>query len=297
MEKEKTGKPSAFRRFKQWQLPKMVHIFPLAFVMVFFIAIPLCYILVISFFEKGTYGGVVYHFTLSNYIEIFQPMYMKVFAESMVMAAETTIVCILVGYPFAYFVCKKKALTKGLCMMFVIVPFFTSSVVRTYGWMVLLRTEGVINNILMKTGLIKEPLEMLYTQGCVVLGMAYTFLPFMIMPLVSSIGKLDRSLLEAASDLGARPVKSFLKVTLPLTAPGIFAGTIMVFIPALGYFYIPEMLGGSKVMIIGNLIKNQFYTARNWPLGAALSVFLIILTLIFVTAYKKTGGSVDELGM
>lgn len=276
---------------------KCMHIGPLAFIMVFFVAIPLSYILYMSVCTKGTYGGVVYDLTLTNYKDIFQPMYLSVFWDSIVIALITTILCILISYPFAYFMCKKNKLVKGLCMMMVIVPFFTSSVVRTYGWMIILRTEGILNNILLSIHLIKRPIQMLYTNGAVILGMTYTFLPFMIMPLVSSIGKLDHSLLEAASDLGARPVKTFLKVTLPLTMPGIFAGTIMVFIPSLGYFFIPELLGGSKVMTVGNLIKNQFYTARNWPLGAALSMFLIILTQLFVSLYKRSGGDIDELGM
>jgi spermidine/putrescine transport system permease protein len=182
-------------------------------------------------------------------------------------------------------------------MMLIIIPFFTSSIVRTYGWMVILRTEGVINTILLSLHLIKEPLQMLYTNASVIIGMAYTFLPFMILPLVSSIGKLDSALLEASADLGAKKQVTFLTITLPLTMPGIFAGVIMVFIPSLGYFYIPEMLGGSKVMLVGNLIKNQFYVARNWPFGAALSVFMILITLVLISLYKKSGGDINELGL
>ena len=287
----------SFQAFKRWQLPKLVHILPLAIAMVVFVVIPLTYIFVISFCSKESYKLVVYKFNLQNYISIFQSTYLKVFWDSLVMAFETTALCILIAYPFAYFVCKKGKFVKSICMMFVIIPFFTSSIVRTYGWMVILRTEGVINTLLMSLHIIKEPLQMLYTNGSVIIGMAYTFLPFMILPLVSSIGKLDASLLEASSDLGAKTSVTFLHVTLPLTMPGVFAGTIMVFIPSLGYFYIPEMLGGSKVMLVGNLIKNQFYVARNWPFGAALSVFMIILTLILVSLYKKTGGDVNELGL
>ena len=287
----------SFTAFKRWHLPKIAHILPLALAMIVFVAIPLTYIFIISFCSKETYTLIVYKFTLQNYIDIFQSTYLRVFLDSIIMAAQTTAICILIAYPFAYFVCKKGKLAKSFCMMFVIVPFFTSSIVRTYGWMVILRSEGVLNSILIHLHLIKEPLQMLYTNGSVILGMAYTFLPFMILPLVSSIGKLDRNLLEASSDLGAKKSVTFMKITLPLTMPGVFAGTIMVFIPSLGYFYIPEMLGGSKVMLVGNLIKNQFYTARNWPFGAALSVFMIILTLIMVSLYKKTGGDVNELGL
>jgi spermidine/putrescine transport system permease protein len=287
----------SFQRFKRWHLPKIAHILPLAIAMVAFVVIPLTYIFIISFCSKEAYVLIIYKFNLMNYMDILQNTYLRVFLDSMIMAFETTALCILIAYPFAYFVCKKGKFAKSMCMMFIIVPFFTSSIVRTYGWMVILRTEGVINTLLISLHIIKEPLQMLYTNGSVILGMAYTFLPFMILPLVSSIGKLDPNLLEASADLGARKSITFLNVTLPLTMPGIFAGTIMVFIPSLGYFYIPEMLGGSKVMLVGNLIKNQFYVARNWPFGAALSVFLIILTLILVSLYKKTGGDVNELGL
>jgi spermidine/putrescine transport system permease protein len=296
-ENKSQNKNKNYSWFKRWYLPKITHILPLAIAMVVFVAIPLTYIFVISFCSKQTYKMIEYKFTLQNYIDIFQPLYLKVFWDSLIMAAETTILCILIAYPFAYFVCKKGKLAKTLCMMFVIVPFFTSSIVRTYGWMIILRTEGVINSILQFFHIIKEPLQMLYTNQSVILGMAYTFLPFMILPLVSSIGKLEPSLLEASADLGANKRLTFLKITLPLTMPGIFAGTIMVFIPSLGYFYIPEMLGGSKVMLVGNMIKNQFYTARNWPFGAALSVFLIIFTLVLVGLYKKTGNDINDIGL
>lgn len=160
---------------------------------------------------------------------------------------------------------------KPAMMLLIMLPFWTNSLIRTYGWNTLLRSEGIINNLLLRLGLIQKPLELLYTDGAVLLGMVYTLFPFMVLPLYSSIEKLDPSLMEAAGDLGARRVRSFLRVMLPLTAPGIFAGTIQVFIPTLGYFFISDMMGGGKTMYIGNLIKNQFLSARNWPLGAALS--------------------------
>ncbi|PRR81011.1 ABC transporter permease [Clostridium vincentii] len=269
---------------------------PIGFWMTVFVAIPFLYIFAISFMNRGEYGGIELGFTLSNYANVFDPLYMNVFTGSIWMATKTTVLCILIGYPFAYFIAQKSSGKKTMLLLMVIVPFLTNSLVRTYGWIILIRSEGIINNFLLAIHLIKEPLEILYTNTGVMIGMVYTLVPFMILPLYSCIEKLDKSLLEAASDLGAKPRRAFTKITLPLTMPGIFAGSILVFIPTLGYFFISDLLGGSKVMLIGNLIKNQFLTARNWPFGAALSIILIIMTLVLVGVYKKVGGDLDELG-
>ena len=167
---------------------------------------------------------------------------------------------------------------------------------RMFSWINLLRKEGMINQFLISIGLIKEPLQMVYNRTGSIIGLVYTLLPFMILPLYSSIEKLDKSLLEACSDLGAKPIEAFFRVTLPLTAPGIFAGAIMVFIPALGLFFVTDLMGGSKVMVLGSLIRNDFITAKNWPLGSSISVILIILTLLMVYIYKKRGGDMNALG-
>ena len=269
---------------------------PVGFWLIVFVAIPLVYILAISFMKKGTYGDIEFVFTLENYKQVIDPLYLKVFISSIWMAVITTVLCILIGYPFAYFIAKKTEVKRTLLMAMVIVPFLTNSLIRTYGWTILLRTEGIINTILIKLNIISEPLKLMYNDFGVILVMVYTLLPFMIMPLYASIEKLDKSLLEASKDLGAKSVKTFLKVTLPLTLPGIFAGTIMVFIPTLGYFFIPDLIGGSKSMLVGNLIKNQFMSARNWPLGAALSLVLIIFALVMVGLYKKSGGDMEDIG-
>lgn len=282
-------------KFKK-ALPAIAMIGPIAIWMTLFVAIPLVYVFVISFLKKGTYGGVDFAFTLSNYTDIFNSLYLKIFIYSLAVSAAVTIACILIAYPYAYFVAKKSPITRVVLLMFVMIPFLTNSLIRTYGWMILIRSEGIINKILLSMHIIKQPLDLIYTNGAVILGLVYTLLPFMILPLYSSIEKLDKSLLEAAKDLGANSVKTFLKVTLPLTVPGIFAGSIMVFIPALGLFFIADLLGGSKIMLIGNLIRNQFLTARNWPFGAALSMVLILITLALVAIYKKTGGNMDDLG-
>ena len=176
------------------------------------------------------------------------------------------------------------------------VPFLTNSMIRTYGWITLLRKSGVVNSILLGLGLINSPLPLMYNAFGVLVGMVYTLLPFMILPVYSAVSKVDQSFLDAAEDLGAGKWKKLTKVYLPLTLPGVFNGSLMVFIPAIGYFFIADILGGGKAMIIGNLIKNQFLTARNWPLGAAISILLLGLTFILVKLYEKAGGSLDELG-
>ena len=168
-------------------------------------------------------------------------------------------------------------------------------IIRLFAWMNILRSEGVINRILFSAGLIREPLKLTYNRTGAMVGLVYMLLPFMVLPLYSSIEKLDHSLLEAANDLGSRPATAFLKITLPLTKPGIFAGAVMVFIPSMGLYFVTDLMGGSKTLVIGNLIKNQFITARNWPLGAAMSVILMLITVIMLKGYQKAGGSMDDL--
>lgn len=273
-----------------------IMIFPVAFWLVVFVAIPLLYILTISFLQKGTYGDIEVIFNFENYKQVLDPLYLKVFGSSIIMATVTTMLCIFIGYPFAYFIARKSEVKRTLLITMVILPFLTNSLIRTYGWSILLRTEGIINTLLIKLNIITEPLKLMYNDFGVILVMVYTLLPFMILPLYSSIEKLDKALLEASKDLGAKSIKTFFKITLPLTLPGIFAGTIMVFIPTLGYFFIPDLIGGSKSMLVGNLIKNQFMSARNWPLGSALSIVLIIFALIMVSIYKKSGGNMEDIG-
>lgn len=281
---------------KKINLPLITTVGPVSAWMILLVAIPFIYVFVMSFMNKGAYGGVVIGFTLNNFTQVFDPLYLKVFAESLLISAFTTIICIIIAYPFTYFIAQKTTIKKTVFMAMVIVPFLVSSLIRLFGWINLLRKDGIINSILLKLGLINEPLQLVYNTTGVMIGLVYMLLPFMILPLYSSIEKLDKSLLEACSDLGAKPVTSFIKVTLPLTMPGIFAGSILVFIPALGYFFVTDLLGGSKTQVIGNIIRTQFITARNWPLGSAISIFLIVITLILVWLYQKSGGNMDDLG-
>jgi spermidine/putrescine transport system permease protein len=264
--------------------------------MVLFLVIPLAIIVVFSFFTRGTYGNVVPDFQVNNFIELLKPMYLKVFGGSILIALVTTVICLMMGYPFAYYVAMQSPKLRNKLMMFVIVPFWTNSLIRVYAWIVLLRKEGLINHFLLSLNLIDEPLKLLYNYFGIIVGMVYTLIPFMILPLYASIEKLEKSYLEAARDLGADSRNAFLHVTLPLTMPGITAGSMLVFIPSLGYFFIPDLMGGGKQMIIGNLIKQQFLTARNWPFGSALAIVLIAMTLLLVLVYLKVfGGSKEDM--
>lgn len=258
-----------------------------------FLFIPLAYVILMTLLTKNAYGGVDFVFTLENYKNLFNSEYLRVFWDSIWLSFQTTVICLLVGYPFAYILANAPKRWKSFLVMLLMLPFWTNSLIRTYGWNTLLRTEGIINHFLQGIGLIKQPLEMLYTDGAVLLGMVYALLPFTVLPLYTSIEKLDRSLLEAGSDLGASRVHVFTRIILPLTMPGIFAGSIQTFIPSLGFFFISDMMGGAKTMYIGNLIKNQFLSARNWPFGAALSIVLIVITLVLMKLYTRVGSLED----
>lgn len=260
------------------------------------ILIPLLYVLFLSFCKNDSYGGVIYQPTLINYLTIFDITYLKILLKSSLIALATTFICILISYPFSIFLMDKDPKKRNFLIKLVMIPFLTNSLIRTYGWIVLLRKSGVINTTLLNTGLIRSPLSLMYNNLGILIGMVYTLLPFMILPVYSSVSKIDKSLIEAAKDLGAGKVAVFKEVILPSTISGLFNGSLMVFIPAIGYFFISDILGGGKIMIIGNLIKNQFLTARNWPLGSAISIFLILITFALVKIYKKIGGKMDDLG-
>lgn len=269
---------------------------PIIIYSILLILLPLLYILFISFQTPDGYGGIEYQPTLENYAEAFNPSYLAIYGRSFLIGLATTFICLVIAYPFAIFLRDKSTKTQNLIITLVMIPFLTNSLIRTYGWLTLLRSHGVINSALLGLGIIQNPLDLLYNDGALILGMVYTLLPFMIMPVYAAVSKIDQNLLEAAEDLGANKLRRFWRVYLPLTKASAFNGCLMVFIPAIGYFFIADILGGGKVMIIGNLIKNQFLTARNWPLGAAISILLLILTFGLVKIYRKLGGNMDELG-
>lgn len=276
--------------------PALSMVGPISFWMIIFVIIPLIYVGVMSFMTRGTYGGITNKFTLNNYKTIFDPLYFKVICNSIGIALSSSIICILIGYPFAYYLAKQSQEKRGVLIMLIMIPFWTSSLVRTYSWVILLHASGIVNKFLMLIGVISSPLQLLYNDYAVTVGIVYILLPFAILPLYSSIEKLDKSLIEASNDLGAKPYKTFLKVTIPLTSSGIFASVILTFIPALGYYFTADILGGGKTMMIGNLIKNQFTTAKNWPFGSAISLVLIAITVLVLYMYSRVG-DLDDLGV
>lgn len=275
---------------------KYIYLSPVIIYAIVLILFPIIYILFLSFQTSDNYGGIIYSLTLNNYLKIFDIVYLRVLYKSACIAIITTFICILIAYPFSIFISEKKANTQKILITLVMIPFFTNSLIRTYGWIVLLRKEGVFNSVLRSLNLIDNPISFMYNNLGVFIGLVYTLLPFMILPVYSSVSKIDKKVLEAAEDLGANSYQKFMKVILPQTLPGIFNGSLMVFIPAIGMFFIADLLGGGKIMLIGNLIKNQFLVSRNWPFGAAISIFLIVITFILVKFYKKSGGNMDDLG-
>jgi len=261
---------------------------------VFFIA-PLSILFVYAFLEPGLYGGVEWNFYHHNFgrilgwadgvYEEFDPVYLGIFARSFRLALTTVVITLLICYPAALWVSSLPDKWKSFFLFLITLPFFASLVVRLFAWVLILRPTGWINETLMAIGAITRPLEMLYTEGAVVLGMVYIFIPFMFLPLYASLEKLDRGLLEASMDLGAGRLKTFLRVTLPLSVPGMVGGSIIVFIPSLGNFIVPDLLGGAKVLMIGNLVEQQFLQARNWPFGSALAWMVMAAVLVFLLIY------------
>lgn len=269
---------------------------PVTIILVAFIVIPLIYVLLMSFMSRGTYGGIVYKPTLENYKNIFKPMYLEVLGKSVGLSLVSTILCLLIGYPVAYYIAMMPSRKASFIMLLIMIPFWTSSMARLYGFVILMNTSGILNNFFMKMNLIKEPLQMLYTNSAVIIGMVYCLIPFAILPLYTSISKLDKSLLEASKDLGAGVIKTFFNITLPLTSGGIFASVILVFIPSLGYYYVTDIMGGGTSLVMGTLIKSQFTTAKNWPMGSAISLILIFATILLLYVYGKKG-NLDDLGV
>jgi spermidine/putrescine transport system permease protein len=259
---------------------------PLLAWLALFVIAPTAILLVYSFCKRGTLGGVVFEFDPSSYQRVFDPTYVRIFLNSIWYAALTTIICVIVGYPVAYFVGRAPETWRNRLLLLIMIPFWTSFLIRTYAWITILKQEGLLNGLLQFTAiipnLIGQPLDLLYTPYAVVIGLVYAYLPFMILPIYGSVEKLDNALIEAAFDLGAGPVRAFSRVIVPLTRPGIVAGVLLVFIPAIGMFAVTDLMGGKKVPMIGNVIQNQIGPARDWPFASALGITLLIL---FVVAY------------
>lgn len=270
------------KRSRAW-----ICVLPLYIFTIFFVAVPLVYVIVLSLLSRDVTWGVTGKFTLSNYARIFESSYLNVFKQSLTVAFLTTLITSLIGYPFGYFMARLPKKRRSIVMTFVIVPFWTNALVRIYGWIILLRSQGLLNSVLQIIGIVSEPLKILYTLPAIIIGMVYSLLPFMIFAVYSSAEKMDFSLVDAARDLGAGRIKAFWTITFRCTLPGLLSGFVLVFVPSIGLFFISDLLGGGKIMLVGNLIQNQLLTSRDWPFGAALSVVMMIMTLFVIWIYRR----------
>lgn len=269
------------------------------FLAVFFLG-PLAIMIVTSFLAPGLYGGVEWTWYPHNYgrilgfadpmFEDFDPIYIAIFLRSLKIAALTVVAALVVCYPAAFCISRLSDRWKNFCLFLITLPFFTSLIVRLFVWVLILRQTGLVNEVLLTSGVIARPLDLIYTDSAIILGMVYVFIPFMFMPVYASVEKLDWTLVRASLDLGAGPVRTFLRIILPLTAPGIAGGAVIVFIPALGNFVVPAILGGAKVMMLGNLIEQQFLAARNWPFGSALAMMVMSVMLVLLFVYVVVSG-------
>jgi spermidine/putrescine transport system permease protein len=261
-----------------------------------FMIIPLCIISTYSFLESNPYGGVKPHFSFAAYSQflfeldfddnlVFNPAYLMIFWRSFVLALATTILCLLIGFPVAYYIALQPISKRNLLIFLVTIPFWTNLLIRTFSWILILRDSGVVNNILIWTGIIDKPITLLYTNGAILIGLVYTYIPFIVLPIYATVEKLDIRLFEAAHDLYANRRQLMRYIILPLTAPGIIAGGILVFVPSLGAFIAPNLLGGGKKLMLGSLIQLQFASSRNWPFGSAVALLLMAVVLIAMLIY------------
>ena len=258
---------------------------------ILFTIVPLLIILIFSLSASSKIGNLSMDFTLDRYLQFFEPIYADVFFRSIKLSLYSTVFCLILGYPVAYIIANKKMKMRNFLILFIILPQWTNFLLRTYAWMSILKDNGPINAFLINIGLIKEPLTLLYTDGAVLMGMIYNFLPYMILPIYTVILKIDKAYVEAARDLGASGSTTFRKIILPLSMPGIVSGIIMVFMPAISTFVISDLLGGGHSMLMGNLIQNQFLAARNWQFGSAISMILIFIILITMLVLNKYSSS------
>ncbi|CAM4077056.1 ABC transporter permease [Bacillus cereus] len=265
---------------------KLLALPTVTWLLIFFL-FPLLFVLAFAFLQRGAYGTVEMQFTLDNIVRVFDPLYMGTLWETVKIAVITTVLCLLIGYPFAYTITIVDRKYRSILLLLATIPFWINFLVRSYAWIVILRSQGLVNTLLLKLGIISEPLNLLYNTPSVVLGMVYSLLPFMILPVYAAIEQLDKRKLEAAYDLGATPVKAFWNVTLPMTMSGVATGSILVFVSSIGMFVVSDVMGGSKVALIGNVIQNQFLGARDWPFGSALSIIVVLFSVLLIYLYYR----------
>ena len=278
---------------KNNQLVKTISIFIPTIWLSLFVLIPISTVFVFSFLHQNQEHLFSLPLTFSNYLHLIDENYLSIMLRSLIMSGSCTLLCLLIAYPFAFIIARSNSAYKNLYLLFVIIPCWTSSLIRTYAIMTLLKSKGIVNALLIWLHVIQKPLPFIFNNGAVLLGLVYTLLPFMILPLYVNIEKLDKNLIDAARDLGASRTTIFLRVILPITLPGIISGAILVFLPAMTLFYIPNILGGAKGMLLGNLIESKFQVANNWPQGSAISILLTLLTLLFLFIYRITSANED----
>lgn len=299
-----------FRGKKNFQLFGLLS--PGALWIFLFFNLPILIVLFISFVERGRAGGIKIPpvYTLDNYTQLFNAcatefagpecnpfLYLGIFGHSVRIALIVTFWCVILGYPLSYFIARQKPIWRDALMILVIIPFWTNFLVRTYALKQVLATEGLINTFLMNLHLISQPLDLMFNEFAVVVGLIYGYLPFAVLPMYASIEKFDHTLMEAAADLGASPRRAFWRVMLPMTLPGVFAALVLVFVPVVGAFITPDIMGGGKVEMIGTLINRQFGVARNWPFGSAMSLMLMLLVLIGVIFYFRSSSEETRRAM
>ena len=277
-----------------WSLGLAALLAPVTIWLGLFFMVPLLFILAYSFGTSGVYGGITLGFNPGNYLMVFDPLYLEIIIRSLGIAGLTTLLCFLLGYPLAYFIVFKGGRWRNALVLLVMVPFWTSLLIRAYAWVVILGGNGIANKTLQFLGITDGPVNLIFTPEAVLMGMTYSYLPFMVLPLYAALEKFDWRLKEAGKDLGATRWQTFTRVTFPLSLPGVIAGSILVFIPSAGEFVIPDLLGGSRTVMTGNLIQNQFLQARDWAFGSALSVLLAALLLGAIMFYVRRVGT-DKL--
>lgn len=261
-----------------------------------FVFLPHLLLVGTSFMSPDSDHLVIWPVTLASFEKVFTPLYFSVFWHSLELAVIATLICLVIAYPFAWLLSGFRRRTQALLLFLLILPFWTNSLIRTYAIKIILGKKGLVNSVLIDLGVIDKPIQLLYTEFAVIFGLVYLLLPFMVLPLYSSFDKMDKSLLEAGKDLGANALQRFRHIILPLTTPGIISGCLIVFIPAMGMFYIADLLGGAKNLLLGNVVKNLFLVARDWPMGAAFSVIMMLMMALLLLMYAQANKVVSRKG-
>lgn len=281
---------------KQTDVFRWVSVVPVNLWLWLWVLLPTLMLVAVSFATREPEDLIEWTLTFDNYARLSDPLYIKVFWDSLWLAGITALLCLAAGFPFAWWLTRLQPRWRALALFLIIIPFWTNSLIRTYAIKLILGKQGIINNVLLGMGVIDTPLDMLYTPGAVICGLVYILFPFMVLPLYSNLEKLDQSLLEAARDLGASRWQVLRKIVIPLTMPGIVAGVLIVFLPAMGMFYIADLLGGAKNLLLGNIIKNQFLSSMDWPFGSAISIAMIVLMGLLMLAYFQAAKRINRSG-